>query len=293
MLDDLLRIQVNETDLVNVFVDEPASPNFRGEVLLCPAFGATAHGMFPFAFMLAVNGFRVFRVDFRNHVGSSQGTIEDATLHQQAEDIEAVLKQLPGAYIVSLSLSAPPAIRAMKNTDFTRGAVLVTPVVNVRSTCSIVHGEDYLTMSDEKCPDIIKWLGHQVRRSFAISCREHSFLHVSDTISDLEAVHAPLIFLAGDADPWVNFSEVETVYEAYQASGKKSSLIAIPAASHRLDRSPVVASRYMESMVRGVLTLVGDNSEPIFPTFDETLRAKTQTRNSLTKLKELADIKTV
>ncbi|WP_061219412.1 alpha/beta fold hydrolase [Leptospira weilii] len=293
MLDDLIKIQVNETDFVNVFVDEPESSNLRGEIILCPAFGATAHGMFPFSFMLAINGFRVYRIDFRNHVGTSQGIIEDATLHEQAEDIEAVIKQFPNAYLVSLSLSAPPAYRAMKNTGFTRGAVLVTPVVNVRSTCAIVHGEDYLTMPDDKCPDIIKWLGHQVRRSFAISCREHFFLHVSDTISDLEAVNAPLIFLAGDADPWVNFSEVETVHEAYRTSGKESSLITIPAASHRLDRSPVVASRYMESMARGVLTLVGDNSEPIFPTFDETLRAKTQTRDSLTKLKELAEVKTV
>jgi len=279
--DKIETLRLEGGDELCIIVDEPTSGPRRGDVVLGPVFGATAYSMFPFAYALARNGFRVLRPDFRHHVGLSTGSIEDMRMSEQATDLVTALELADDPLLVAVSLSARPAIRALTLTTGVAGAVLVEPVVDVRATLLEVVGTDHLHDRDDEQPERVLVLDYLVDPlTFVPDCLEHGLASLEDTMAEVERLDVPLTFVAGDADPWVRIADVEAAAGAHRAGGSDTMVVTIPAASHRLNRNPAVAARYIESMARECIRLRGSSDEAIMPSFDEMLQANSDVRRA-------------
>ncbi len=273
-----LPFPYESAESVAVIIDEPTNGPAIADVILAPAFGSTAQSMFPFAYCYARNGFRVIRLDFRQHVGRSVGEIQDAQLSLQVADLKAVMAEFPAAIIVAVSLANRPVIRALAemnrhSENIFPGAVLMTPVIDLGSTLEAVMGVNYVYVPDEELPSTVEVIGYTVKGTFVADARRHELLLLQETESDLQKIASPLSFIAGDEDPWVEHHEVERVVRQRLTTGAPTYLTSIPAGSHRLNRSPSMAARYIESSVQECLRLAHNPAEAFVPSFDETMRA--------------------
>ena len=271
MDDTTLSLAIADGHL-HITIDEPEQAPL-GTVILAPPYAMSARDMYTPAFALVGNGWRVVRFDGRDHIGSGSGKIVDYRLSTAVADIARVLDEFPDAILVTLSLSARPALRALRGAADVRAAILVTPVVNVRSTLIEVIGRDLL----EEAPDLppgLTVLGQWVGRQFIDDCISEGFDGVMDASEDLETITAPIAFVAGDADPWVDIDDVRSVAKAAAAAGKEVDLVTVRAATHELNRHPAIAMRYVRAIVEECARLAGeDPSRAYVPTFAEVIES--------------------
>lgn len=265
-------IKIDSENLI-LTIDEPRSSFCLGGIILTPAFGVAAKRIFPLSYFLTLNGFRVFRIDFRNHVGLSSGEIIDAKISTQVEDILAAVHSLDCHFIVSLSLSVRAAIRACALITKPIKAVFIVPVVDVRYTLKGANGgtdlfEVYYTKPNQEGADV---LGYYVKRELIKDCLEFNLDSWRDTAKDIALFKGPASFIAGNQDPWVNFEHVKKAAQNYQ---KDINIISVEAASHKIDRNPKVALTYFEYATRECLRLVGRKTDYIItPSFREIIKA--------------------
>ncbi|MEA5504686.1 hypothetical protein VB735_16520 [Halotia wernerae UHCC 0503] len=253
-------------------VDEPDAERYLGDVLITPPFGITAKKMFTLSYFLVRNGFRVFSLDFRNHVGESFGEISDARLSKQVEDILEVLLVTDIEIIVSLSLSARAALRACAMCERSLHGVFIAPVVDVRSTLHAVNGQDVFDIIQSGEPGL-DMLGYYVKNTFIEDCIRYKFENCQDTIKDFSSIKGQITVIAGDSDPWVSFKSIQDVLDSISIPSKNTKLISIKAASHKIDRNPAVASTYFEAASRECLNLLGRYSTPVeVPNFRDIVR---------------------
>lgn len=265
-------------------VDEPAGGNpIHGCVVLCAAFGASANSMFPFAHALVANGYQVIRIDFRNHVGLSGGDMLSAGLSSMKADIDAVMAEYPDAALAAVSLSARPALRSLASTPRARAGILVTPMVHTRATVHAVTEHDFLGMPLDEVPGTFKVLGYDVGKPFVADCHENGYETVEDAIADAVRVPVPLRFIAGNADPWVTHEHVRTVRDAV---GESATLATVEAASHRLNRNPVVAELYIAAMLAELFALDGRDDQPVLPTHDDKIRTMSKSKERRRALRD-------
>ncbi|AJM77596.1 hypothetical protein C5C66_05710 [Rathayibacter toxicus] len=272
-------MHVDSTDLsvdgqkISLLVDEPTESSFRGEVVIAPVFGGTARSMFAFSRAFNLNGFRTVRLDFRNHVGNSDGEMADARLSGQVEDVRKVCDAYPDATLLGVSLSARPAIRAVAQGAPVSGITLITPVVNLQATLLEVVGKDYCDTDFALLPESVKVIDYEVNNTFIHDARAHNLVSFESTLSDL--VHAQeLTLVAGDADPWVSIQDVQQAAAQIARSGTKHGLVEVHAAAHKLNRNPAITMRYVSEAVRDCLEKRGvDGRKALVPTFDDLLNA--------------------
>ena len=261
---------------IGLLVDEPTTDEHLGDVVVAPVFGGTARSMFPFAHALNQHGFRTVRVDFRHHVGTGSGDIAGTRLSAQAEDVEAALEVYPGALLVAVSLATRPAVRALSRGADARGVVLVTPVLDVTATLREVIGADYLDVDFASTPPQLDVLGYDVRDSFVHDARAHRLHEVDVAVAELAGSDVPVRLVAGDTDPWVDVVVVRDAAARLADDGRDVRLVEVAAATHRLNRNPVVARRYVEETVRACLDLVGSDRPVDVPSFDALVRASSR-----------------
>lgn len=262
---------------VRLLVDEAVGAR-RGDVVLAPVFGGTARSMFAFSRTLCLNGFRVIRVDFRNHVGAGDGAMADTKLSLMAEDLTATAAAYPGATLAAVSLSARPAVRAAAEGADVSGLVLVTPVVHVAATLHAVVGQDFCGADFDVMPPQLDVLDYPVRDTFVHDVLAHDLAGPEATIRELLGCPQPVRLVAGEADTWVLPGDVRAVHDALDGAGRDVGMVTIPEAGHRLNRNPAVAMRYVEATTLACLDLAGADGPAVVPTFDELMRAASAQR---------------
>lgn len=276
---DILNIKVRDQKIV-VAVDEPQCEKILGDIIVTPPFGVTAKRMFSLSYFLTQNGFRVYRPDFRCHLGSSSGEITDARLSTQVDDILAVIKETNCSLVVALSLSTRAALRARRLCQKPISLVLVTPVVSIRSTLEAASGEDIfegVINGRIRGTDI---LGNYVKNDFVKDCINSGFETWEDTLEDIISSDGHTTFIAGDRDPWVSFEMVQKVVQESLKTGVYIHLISMQAASHKINRNPAVANAYFEATTRDCLRIVGSNTTSVkIPDFKDIIKAIGEQRN--------------
>lgn len=263
---------------VRLLVSTPTTDQHRGDVILAPVFGGTAQSMFSFAHTLTLNGFRVIRLDFRDHVGLSDGNIADTRLSMQVEDVKVVTEAFPGAILMAVSLSCRPAVRAVADGAPISGVVLVTPVLHLQHTLHQVTGIDYFGVGRDDLSPLVTVIDYDVRDQFIYDSENHRLVDLPTALNELRDLTVPVRMIAGDADPWVSVEETRHVHDDLIGQGHDSMLTVVAAASHRLNRNPAVAMSYMEESVRSCLSIVRYDDEPVVPSFDDLLHARGQDR---------------
>lgn len=282
MYDSLVELENVFGKTVRVTVDEPGQPDPRGIVILAPPFGATAHSMFPFAYAMTMNGYRVARLDFTDHVGLSDGEIIDAAMSTKLVDLRLALDAFPGAVIVAVSLSSRIALRALAEPTNSVGAVLITPVVDVRYTLERALDGDFFGMEPEELPHTLRVFEHPIAGSFVTRSRAAGFFDLTDGARDLSKVGVPCRLIAGDNDPWVS---IDSLGEAMQGVDRcQVQLETVPAGTHKLNRNPAVARVYIDTMLTLLFRLQGRGGGPDVPSIDQMIHAMSAARTNRSRM---------
>lgn len=269
---ELINIPIGKEN-VSVTVYDSLTEKTVGELILTPAFGITARSMFSFAYYLSSNGFKVYCLDYRNHVGKSSGEIIDCKLSTQAEDLLAVIKETNCRKIVSISLSCRSTIKCCALLNEEVELVMITPVVNTANTISCAANVDYfeIVKDDSDLNQEADILGNLVKYYFVKDAKENNFDSLESTMDDLKKVKGKITMIAGNLDPWVKIDEVKNVVDSTKSIPVELTII--NAAAHKINRNPVVAAKYYEEATRECLKNAGMPYDNIcIPNLKEIIR---------------------
>ncbi|BDS11598.1 alpha/beta hydrolase family protein [Aureispira anguillae] len=265
-------IEVNG-EVISLTVDKPNEGDCKGSVLITPAFGITAKRIFSLSYFLTQNGFKVYRMDFRNHVGESSGKISDSSLSKQVEDVISAVNFTKCNVIVSMSLSARATLRALGALDKELNTVFIAPVVDVRHTLTEASDENVFEAYFAGNPSA-EVLGYSINASFIEDCIKNNFETFETTLDDVKGIKGKLSFIAGTSDPWVSFNQVKKAISFAKNLEKEVQLIPVESASHKIDRNPKVALAYFEFATRECLKLMNeDGDDLVVPDFREIIQA--------------------
>jgi pimeloyl-ACP methyl ester carboxylesterase len=268
---------------VAVGVDDPAGKPLA-TVVIVPPFGIRAGQLFLASYALTQNGFRVVRFDPRNHVGLSEGSIESFRLSLVVEDLQSVLAWSKATIILGFSLAAPAVLRVLSEQSRVVAAILVAPVVSVRSTLKAILGKDFFSSEAGELPQTTDILGARVATpGFITDCREHNYAELSDSIRDANCVSATLVLLAGAQDPWVQLEDVRACAKGRSPDLGITRMITVPVASHQFSVNPTVAMRYLEPAVRECINVCGSIPNPVvrIPPLKEAIAAERRQYRSI------------
>lgn len=287
MYNSMVELINRSGKVVRITVDEPGDGDVAGIVLLAPPFGATAHSMFAFAHALTVNGYRVARVDYTDHVGLSEGVIADAALPSQLDDLKVAVEAFPDAILVGVSLSSRISVKLLAHQSAVRSAVLITPVINVRHTLKQALDDDYFGMSEKQLPISLEVFTHPISGSFVTRSRDAGYFDLADGKRDLAAVRVPCRLIAGEHDPWVSVEDLESAVAGLDRHLVR--LVKVAAGTHKLNRNPAVARVYIETMLEELFDLGRRQGRPMVPSMDQSIRAMSAARPQRSRLPATAE----
>ncbi len=242
--------------IVGVMDTCEAVPDDAPYVVICPKFGESKKNNLQLSYQLAANGMRVLRFDHSNHVGESDGNIEQYTFSSAIEDIIAAVDYLEKTHsvtrirLVANSLSARCALRvAAVDRRIERLATLVG-VIDFQHTAREVYQRDmvaeYLAGQMQGISDI---LGHQVDvDAFLQDCIRHDLHTLEGSIADIRKVRCPVYLLSAERDVWVTTEQVERL----MAAGDCVHHINIPGAMHELRESPEAAKFAVDQLIHAI-----------------------------------------
>ncbi|MDD3179723.1 MAG: methyltransferase domain-containing protein [Opitutaceae bacterium] len=234
--------------------DRPdASLQPRPWVLVAPKYGETKKNNLHLAYYLAANGANVLRFDQTNHVGESEGRMEDFTLPGAVEDIVSCLDYLEGnfgvtqAVVVSNSLSARCALRAAVRDARVTKLISVAGVVNLQATLREVYREDifgtYLAGRHWGITDI---LGFDINGESFLGTAVAAQLHdLAGTIGDVKQLRVPLVYFYAERDTWVDSREVAEALDG----NPQCRRVLVQSAMHEVRENPRAAEAVFRQVV--------------------------------------------
>ena len=189
----------------------------QGDVVLTSGFGKSLRHNGFMAAHLARTGLAVWRPDFVDHPGVSDGDMANATLDSARIDIQSLSDDiLPQSkarplILVSSSLSARAAIRAAMVSDRYDMVLLIMPVVDLGSTIAAVTGSDLVGLAQQgrlSKADDIEVLGHVMKASFVHDAIENGYETRHSSRDELSRVSCPISVIAVENDDWVDLDDL-------------------------------------------------------------------------------------
>ncbi|MEO6992614.1 MAG: methyltransferase domain-containing protein [Lacunisphaera sp.] len=230
-------------------------------VIVAPKYGETKKNNLQLAYYLAANGLNVLRFDQSNHIGESEGRMQDFSLPGAVNDIIGSIDYLEQEYgvrtvvLISNSLSARCAFRAAARDPRISKLISVAGVVNMQGTLAEVYREDifgtYLTGHHWGLTDI---LGFDINGEIFLGTAVETGLHdLEGTVADIGKFKIPLIYFYGTNDAWIKSADVT------RAMGNRPHcrLIPVDGAMHELRENP----RAAEDVYRRIVWACGHDSD--------------------------------
>ena len=124
-------------------------PN-RPTIIIAPGYGQTASDYTALSYYLAEHHFRLLRYDPTNHLGNSEGELQQTTLRSMQHDLEKVIEFVrhtwPQAPVVVLAsdLAARAAFKIAAHTRPLDLLLLINPAIDVGGLLMAVHGHDLI-----------------------------------------------------------------------------------------------------------------------------------------------------
>ncbi len=236
------------------FVDRaPDAPPDQPWVVMAPKYGETKKNNLKLAYLLAANGLNVLRFDLTNHVGESDGRMEDFTMPGAVEDLLSSLDFLERthgatrAVVVSSSLSSRCAIRAAVLDPRIVKLVCIVGVVNLHATLREVYREDIFgTFLDGRHWGITDILGFDINGVTFLSTAVEAQLHdLEGTIADVARLRVPVVYFSAERDTWVSYDEVQRVF----GGRPQCTLVPIKGAMHEVRENPRAADEVFQQVV--------------------------------------------
>ena len=250
----------------------------HGYVVVPPGYERRIHHDSVLAWSLALNGFASIRLDLTNHVGISDGDVEDMTMTSMAGDVGAVLARArahaAGAplLLVAPSLGARAAIRSVASGASVDGAVLLLPDVERTITAAVGYDPAARWRSGEVTDPEEKHrvVEHEVKYACARDVVDARWGGAAVTAAELARIQAPVLTIAAERDDWVRVEDVE---EAMGASSRASRRLAIlEASSHDLAHNPPVMRLVLETALAELRAMAGVSAAPaVLPDFQQAI----------------------
>ena len=143
--------------------------------------------------------------------------------------------------IISLSLSARTAIKAVSQDKRIAFLLGLVTAVDVRYTLNAVYCEDLVgTYKNGKLWGVTNVLGcNTYLDAFLQDAIDQNYDSLESTVEDVSSHgHVPFVLLATELDPWVRFEDVSAVMAACPSPNKEVHLIP---AMHQLKENPKAA----------------------------------------------------
>ena len=220
----------------------------QGRVLIVPPFGVEARTLRFVADQLARLGYETCLLDARNHVGEGSGTIAEYRVSDVVDDCRNAIRRYEPTAVLGLSLGARALIRATATSGLTPHAVLLIPVVDLRSTLTAVLGRDLYTQA--YVPEFHPVLGYRVRSKRVLDdALHHGLLTPESTAHDLAAHSGTTTLIPLDGDQWVDVQTVQRTAEHAQLQGAHITTTPMPGNEHELQKDPEVALQIVAAAV--------------------------------------------
>lgn len=241
--------------------DVPASPGMVA--LVAPGFARRMRHMAPAARYLVDNGFVVYRCDYVDHIGLSEGEIGNFSIGDMYDTLVAVHKyildseRVDSVVVVAASLAARPGFRLAAMAGGVSGIVGIVGVVNARYTLNEAFGVDYGGRALDSFGDeeYIKFEGKLIHgRQFAENWHADDWLDAEGTMRDLARVSCPIANFCGSADGWVKVAEVKEVFAAAQGPAR---VVELPFVEHDVSRNPVAVQTMLREITRCAIEFSG------------------------------------
>ncbi|MGH7167318.1 MAG: alpha/beta fold hydrolase, partial [Nitrospiraceae bacterium] len=152
LVSELMECRNEKGQRIAVYHDSPRKslPPGSPVIIISPGYGETKKEYITLAYYFASNGFHVLRYDLTNHVGESEGGIEQSTLSSMRQDLSALLSFTERAWpaspisVVATSLAGRVALKLLAHDRRVKLLVLLTCIVDVQATLLAVHQEDHI-----------------------------------------------------------------------------------------------------------------------------------------------------
>jgi pimeloyl-ACP methyl ester carboxylesterase len=216
-------------------------------VVVAPSYALSMRHFGPLSLFLTRNGFRCLRFDYTNHVGASEGDVYDYKLSTAADDLRAVMGTLADwgvegpVGVISVSMGARIAFRALKQRSDVAALVSLVGVVNLQDTLNSVVGEDVVAEGlSGSVPHAREVLGYHVGGQIVMDAIEHDLHSLESTKYDVAQCRFPITHVFAEDDAWTKLEEAETVFGEDSDTAPRQLYI-LPEASHKLEYNPVAA----------------------------------------------------
>ena len=235
-------------------------------VIVAPGYGQTASDYTALAYYLAAHHFRILRYDPTNHLGNSDGELQQTTLRGLQHDLEQVIEFVrhtwPQAPVVVMAsdLSARAALKAAAHTRPVDLLLLINPAIDPANTLMTVHGHDLIA-------DYQFGLRRGVCNLFGLNVNVDQFVgdlvggrctDLESTLEDLRVIRSPLCIATSPADSTA-FPPTDLPHAFMTALGTHTKLVNIPSpvTDRHLDveGAPPHAFRQMLKQIGSVLSM--------------------------------------
>jgi SAM-dependent methyltransferase/alpha-beta hydrolase superfamily lysophospholipase len=211
-------------------------------VILAPRYGETKKNNLQLAYVLVANGFKVLRFDQTNHMGDSDGTMDQFTLSGAADDILAAVDYIDRFYepaevvLVTLSLSARCGFRACSKDARISRFVSLVGMFDMDRTLQAIYNRDFFgELKAGATWNKVDILGFEIEGSkFYQDLVQTDMLNLSGTLADAEKVEVPVLHLRAENDLWVAHEDVDEVMSRCR-SGR---VMTIPDVGHEINENP-------------------------------------------------------
>jgi acyl transferase len=250
-------------------------------VVIAPGFGQRMRSGGMLTQFLTRNATTVYRFDALDHVGLSDGTIENYHLAPQAESLATVcelVEEIDGVdavTVVATSLAAPSTFHHVATHPAVERLVCLVGAVDVAHTVASACGTDYYGLDLADLPHRVTISNHQVDpRLMWHEGRERGWHTASSTVEALAGIQVPVTNFVAKEDDWVDTADV---HEVFGAAGRAGDVVELPMSGHTLLRNPVALSGLFTEVTR-LVTGAADDAVVPAPTFEETVALRAAER---------------
>jgi acyl transferase len=207
---------------------------------------------------LAENGFVVYRSDLRNHVGLSEGDIEQFSMTEALDGLRTVAEKVletekvSKLIVVPASLSFRLAIRMAAQDENVSGIIGLVGVVNTRYTLTQAFGTDFFALPRHEWPTYAEFEKYRISSvTFGPDCVDEGWLEFDSCIDELEHVQCPVTNFCGGNDKWVRVEDIRRAFASSWSAGRV--LVEMPDVEHELARNPVAVNDMLREVARYAL----------------------------------------
>jgi|CXWL01.1.fsa_nt_gi PAS domain S-box-containing protein len=205
-------------------------------VIIAPGYGQTALDASTLSYYLAHHRLRVLRYDHTNHVGLSDGELQQTTLRSMQADllkvVEFVQHTWPTAPLIVMAsdLSARVALKTAIQSRPLDLLLLINPVVDIQAMLMTVHGHDLV--ADHRYGlrrGIANLLGLNVNIDrFVGDLVAGHFTDLSSTLADLRLLRSPSAILTIPGPPFGPLPPADLPQAFLTALGAHTRLATVP-----------------------------------------------------------------